>query len=246
MPGVIDQIRYSARLAIPVEEIGNAPCDVVADQVHAFDAVDASLGGFVSVPVFEPRPRCRLDMGLATESHHHVHDLTRTMSNDPGNNNGYPWQNGYPWPGMGMQRIFVVSSSVPAGPVSLRVHNSGALTHEVMVLPLNPNQYPGQWAIGTNNQLDETGSLAEASRSCGADAGDGVLAGATAWTTVNLPPGRYELLCKSQAPTGLACTPNWTRSAIGNPSLGLPDSPPVTNLGAMPTRQHNHPATPQR
>ena len=52
---------------------------------------------------------------------------------------------------MGMQRIFVVSSSVPAGPVSLRVHNSGALTHEVMVLPLNANQYPGQWAIGTNN-----------------------------------------------------------------------------------------------
>jgi uncharacterized cupredoxin-like copper-binding protein len=96
---------------------------------------------------------------------------------------------------MGIQRIFVVPSSVPAGPVSLRVHNTGALTHEVMVLPLNPNQYPGQRAIGTNNQVDETGSLAQASRSCGADAGDGVLAGATAWTTVNLPPGRYELLC---------------------------------------------------
>ena len=113
------------------------------------------------------------------------------------NNGVSPWQNGSPWPGTGMmmQRIFVVPSSVPAGPVSLRVHNTGALTHEVMVLPLNPNQYPGQRAIGTNNQVDETGNLAEASRSCGADAGDGVLAGATAWTTVNLPPGRYELLC---------------------------------------------------
>ena len=111
------------------------------------------------------------------------------------NNGVSPWQNGYAWPGMGMQRIFVVPSSVPAGPVSLRVHNTGALTHEVMVLPLNANQYPGQRAIGTNNHVDETGSLAEASRSCGADAGDGVLAGATAWTTVNLPPGRYELLC---------------------------------------------------
>jgi hypothetical protein len=111
------------------------------------------------------------------------------------NNGVSPWQNGYPWPGMGMQRIFVVPSSVPAGPVSLRVHNTGALTHEVMVLPLNANQYPGQRAIGTNNQVDETGNLAEASRSCGADAGDGILAGATAWTTVNLPPGRYELLC---------------------------------------------------
>ena len=113
------------------------------------------------------------------------------------NNGVSPWQNGYPWPGAGMmmQRIFVVPSSVPAGPVSLRVHNTGALTHEVMVLPLNANQYPGQRAIGTNNQVDETGNLAEASRSCGADAGDGILAGATAWTTVNLPPGRYELLC---------------------------------------------------
>jgi hypothetical protein len=113
------------------------------------------------------------------------------------NNGVSPWQNGSPWPGAGtmMQRIFVVPSSVPAGPVSLRVHNTGALTHEVMVVPLNPNQYPGQRAIGTNSQVDETGSLAEASRSCGADAGDGVLAGATAWTTVNLPPGRYELLC---------------------------------------------------
>lgn len=106
-----------------------------------------------------------------------------------------PWQDGYPWPGMGMQRIFVVPSSVPAGPVSLRVHNTGALTHEAMVLPLNPSQYPGQRAIGTNNQVDETGSLGEASRTCGADAGDGIIAGGAAWTTINLPPGRYELLC---------------------------------------------------
>ena len=37
-------------------------------------------------------------------------------------NNG--WQNGYPWPGMGMMGI-VVPSTVPAGTVSLRVHNSG-------------------------------------------------------------------------------------------------------------------------
>ena len=111
------------------------------------------------------------------------------------NNGVSPWQNGYPWPGMGMQRIFVVPSTVAAGPVSLRVHNTGALTHEVLVLPLGPNQYPGQRAIGTDGKVDEAGSVGEASRSCGADAGDGVLAGATAWTTVNVPPGRYELLC---------------------------------------------------
>jgi hypothetical protein len=112
-----------------------------------------------------------------------------------GPNTGYGWQNGYPWPGMAMQRIFAVPSTVPAGQVSLRVHNTGALTHEVIVLPLTPGQYPGQRAIGANGQVDETGSLGEASRSCGADKGDGVLPAANAWTTLTLAPGRYELLC---------------------------------------------------
>jgi hypothetical protein len=110
-------------------------------------------------------------------------------------NNGYGWQNGYPWPGMSMQRIFAVPSSVAAGQVSLRVHNTGALTHEVMVLPLSPGQYPGQRAIGASGQVDESGSLGEASRSCGADKGDGSAPGANAWTTLSLAPGRYELLC---------------------------------------------------
>jgi uncharacterized cupredoxin-like copper-binding protein len=110
-------------------------------------------------------------------------------------NNGYAWQNGYPWPGMGMMRISVVPPTVTAGTVSLRVHNSGALAHEVIVLPLGSGHYPGQRAIGTDGRVDESGSLGEASRSCGADDGDGILAGANSWTTINLPPGRYELLC---------------------------------------------------
>ena len=117
------------------------------------------------------------------------------MGPDMFNGGMSPWQNGYRWPGMGMMRITVVPSTVSAGPVSLRVHNIGVLTHEVMVLPLALNQYPGQRAIGTNNQVDETGSLGEASRSCGAEAGDGVLAGAAAWTTISLAAGRYEVLC---------------------------------------------------
>ena len=112
-----------------------------------------------------------------------------------GPNNGYGWQNGYPWPGMAMQRIFAVPSGVAAGQVSLRVHNTGALTHEVILLPLSPGQYPGQRAIGANGQVDESGSLGEASRSCGADKGDGIVSGAAAWTTITLAPGRYELLC---------------------------------------------------
>lgn len=110
-------------------------------------------------------------------------------------NNGYRWQREYPWPGMGMMRVFAVPSTVAAGTVSLRVHNNGALIHEVVVLPLGPAQYPGQRAIGGDGKIDEAGSLGEASRSCGADQGDGIDAGAEGWTTVNLPPGRYELAC---------------------------------------------------
>ena len=45
-------------------------------------------------------------------------------------------------------------------------------------MPLPANQSHGQRAIGTDGKVDEAGSVGEASRSCGADAGDGVLAGA--------------------------------------------------------------------
>jgi hypothetical protein len=109
--------------------------------------------------------------------------------------NGYPSPSGYPWPGMRMMRLVAAPSAVPAGTVSLRVHNDGALTHEVVVLPLGHDQYPGQRAIGVDGKVDESGSLGEASRTCGPDQGDGIRAGANAWTTITLPPGRYELLC---------------------------------------------------
>lgn len=113
----------------------------------------------------------------------------------PGANN-----NGYPWPGRGMMRVFVSPSTVPAGQVSLRVRNKGALTHEVVVLPLPQGQFPGQRVSGPDGKVDESGSLGEASRTCGADDGMdiapyGIAAGASGWTTITLPPGRYELIC---------------------------------------------------
>lgn len=73
--------------------------------------------------------------------------------------------------------------------------------HECVNLARSPERDRSRCAANasvrymSNNQVDETGSLGEASRSCVADAGDGVLAGAAAWTTINLPPGRYEVLC---------------------------------------------------
>ena len=85
-------------------------------------------------------------------------------------------------------------TSVPEGRVSIAVSNAGVLAHELVVLPL-PADGPGTRPTGTNGKIDESQSLGEASRSCGAGAGDGIAPGSTGWTTVTLKAGRYELVC---------------------------------------------------
>ena len=103
--------------------------------------------------------------------------------------------------GPGMLRISPYPASIPAGQVSFRAFNTGWLNHELVVLPLAQGQFPGQRSIGSDGKVDETGSLGEASRTCGSDEGDeqsidsGIAPGTTGWTTISLPPGRYELIC---------------------------------------------------
>ncbi|MFF3734541.1 sulfocyanin-like copper-binding protein [Streptomyces sp. NPDC002476] len=94
-----------------------------------------------------------------------------------------------------MMRLIAHPTTVTAGTVSLRAVNAGYLTHEVMVLPLSAAQAPGQRPTGPDRRIDETGNLGEASRSCGAGAGDGIAPGTTGWITLTLRPGRYELVC---------------------------------------------------
>ena len=94
-----------------------------------------------------------------------------------------------------MARVFVSPGVVPAGTVSLRVVNQGALTHELAALPLPAGQAVGTRAVGGGGQVDEAGSLGEASRTCGAGAGDGIAAGAAGWLTLTLRRGPYELMC---------------------------------------------------
>ena len=84
---------------------------------------------------------------------------------------------------------------VPAGEVSLVVVNRGWRTHELVVLPLAPGTAAGRRPVGAAGRVSERGSLGEASRSCGADAGEGIRSGSVGWTTIRLPAGRYELLC---------------------------------------------------
>lgn len=95
----------------------------------------------------------------------------------------------------GMMRIYIDRSQVPAGVVSLRVANTGSLVHELVVLPLPAGQQVGERPVGSDNTVDEAGSLGEASRTCGAGAGDGIDPGSVGWVRLNLPAGNYELIC---------------------------------------------------
>lgn len=92
-------------------------------------------------------------------------------------------------------RLAVSRSSAPAGTVSLVLVNSGFLTHELVVLPLASDQQVGERAVGSDGKVDETGSLGEASQTAASGTGEGIQPGTAGWTTLDLPAGRYELIC---------------------------------------------------
>ena len=94
-----------------------------------------------------------------------------------------------------MMQVLVTPSTAAAGTVSLRVTNTGMMTHELVVLPLPDGQAVGDRAVGTDGRVDETGSLGEVSRTCDAGSGDGLAPGSTGWATQQLAAGRYELVC---------------------------------------------------
>jgi uncharacterized cupredoxin-like copper-binding protein len=95
----------------------------------------------------------------------------------------------------GMMRVTANPSTAPHGTVSLRVTNFGVITHELLVLPLPAGQATGARPVGQDGKVAETGSLGEVSRNCADGAGDGIAPGASSWTTLTLPAGRYELVC---------------------------------------------------
>lgn len=92
-------------------------------------------------------------------------------------------------------RLHTSATTVPAGQVSFVAQNMARRTHELVILPLAPGEQPGTRATGSDGEIDETGSLGEASNPCGEGAGDGLTAGTTGWVTLTLAPGRYELIC---------------------------------------------------
>ena len=87
------------------------------------------------------------------------------------------------------------AATVPAGQISLVASNRGWRTHELVILKLAAGAAAGQRVPASDGKVAETGSLGEASHSCGSGTGDGITSGTVSWTTLTLPPGRYELIC---------------------------------------------------
>ena len=85
--------------------------------------------------------------------------------------------------------------AVRAGTVTLVAYNHGSRTHELVVLPLASDASVGSLAVGADNTVDETGSIGEASNSCGSGSGDGLSPGTAGWVRLTLAAGRYELIC---------------------------------------------------
>ena len=72
----------------------------------------------------------------------------------------------------GQMRLLAVPATVTGGQVTVIATNMGWRTHELVILPLADGQSAGQ-RVPSNGKVDEAGSLGEASKSCGAGAGEG-------------------------------------------------------------------------
>ncbi|MCU6479564.1 hypothetical protein [Arthrobacter sp. A2-55] len=96
---------------------------------------------------------------------------------------------------MGGMGLTADHATVTHGSVRFLVTNVGRYTHEMVILPLPGEQMTGTRPIGGDGKIDEAGSLGEASATCAEGAGQGILPRTSGWVSVNLPPGRYELLC---------------------------------------------------
>jgi len=95
----------------------------------------------------------------------------------------------------GAMRMSADRATVAHGEVTFLVTNIGRLSHEMVILPLSGTRAAGTRPIGGDGKVDEAGSLGEASATCADGEGHGILPRTASWVTVNLPAGRYELVC---------------------------------------------------
>jgi hypothetical protein len=88
-----------------------------------------------------------------------------------------------------------IPAIVPAGRITFVATDLGSRRHELVVLPLRSWQNFGQRASNARGRVLERGALGEASRPCGPGIGTGLRPLTTGWVTLDLAPGRYELVC---------------------------------------------------
>ena len=112
-----------------------------------------------------------------------------------GNGHGMMSGNGTGTMPGGAMGLTIDRSSVHSGTVTIVATNDGSITHELVVLPLAESQAAGRRPISSENEIDESDSLGEASATCAAGEGTGITAGAAGWVTLTLAPGRYEVVC---------------------------------------------------
>ena len=112
-----------------------------------------------------------------------------------GNGNGMMSGGGNGWMPGGAMRLSLDHASISHGTVSFLATNDGSISHELVILPLSGSQTVGTQPVSGDSKVDESGSLGEASSTCGSGAGEGIAPGASSWVTLKLAPGRYEVVC---------------------------------------------------
>lgn len=95
----------------------------------------------------------------------------------------------------GAMRLSTDKATISHGTVSFLATNGGSVSHELIIVPLPDNQIVGTRPMGGDGRIDEAGSAGEASNTCGAGSGQGIVPGGSSWVTATLAPGRYELIC---------------------------------------------------
>ena len=80
----------------------------------------------------------------------------------------------------GRMMLVAAPRVVPAGQVTFVAVNHGSRKHELVVLPLASDTPAGRRVVGTDEAVDESASLGEASRSCAPGEGDGIEPGRSA------------------------------------------------------------------
>lgn len=92
-------------------------------------------------------------------------------------------------------RLVANPTTFSAGKVTIVVSNLGWRTHELVVLPLGQGTTAGNRIPNAEGEINETGSLGEASNNCAEGSGEGIDSGGISWVTLTLAVGRYEFLC---------------------------------------------------